>query len=139
MRGQGAHPRWGVRSTLPIFFFFKFLLNLEGKNIKLIISQKLRIAQKKSYVQKMSVWSIPIFHENLANFEGNWFFGCPKHPFWTPVAAKHDMMWCAIIKYRRLMNPVNIRYLKWYSYSLSIYFFMYTLIYIYIYNHEIII
>ena len=54
--------------------------------------QKLRIAQKKSLMQKMSVRSISIFPANLATFKENEIFGYPKRPFWMTVAPKYDMM-----------------------------------------------
>ena len=91
MRGLGAKPRRGVRGGgggqwSPPPKKFKFLLSPEGKNTKSVISQKLRIAQKKSFMPKMSVWSIQIFPANLATFKENLIFGRPKRPFWTPVA-----------------------------------------------------
>ena len=55
----GAVPQlriWTGRSPRRIFFISKFLLS--PAKTKSIISQKLRIAQKKSYIHKMSTRSI---------------------------------------------------------------------------------
>ena len=77
MRGPGAQPRLVVRGgkaprQKKNIYFFKFLLSPEEKNTKSILSQKIRIAQKKSFEEKkMSVTSIPIFPANLATFEEN--------------------------------------------------------------------
>ena len=57
---------------------FKSLLSPATKNTKLIISQKLRIAQKKSFTQKMSARLIPIYPESLVTFEKNYNFGAPR-------------------------------------------------------------
>ena len=53
------------------------------KYIKSIISQKLRIAQKMSFMIKVSVRSIPNYAANLATYEENWIFERPKRPIWT--------------------------------------------------------
>ena len=51
---------------------------------KPIISQKLRITQKKSFMQKFSTRSIPIYSANFATFEESWFFGALLI-FWAPI------------------------------------------------------
>ena len=79
---------WGKK--LPIF--------LTQKLLKVIIYQKLRIAQKKLFMRKMSARSIPIYPANLVIFEESWIFGGSKHPCWTPVVPKRDMMWCKILR-----------------------------------------
>ena len=77
------------------FFFSKFfilsLIHIEN-DTKSIISRKLSIAQKKSFMKKMSVRSISIYPDNLATFQESLIFGRPKRPFWTPAAPKRDMM-----------------------------------------------
>ena len=76
--------------------FFKFLPS-PAKKTKSIISQKLKIAQKKSFMQKMSVTSILIYPANLSTFEGSWLFEHPKRRFWTPTAPKRNMIWYEIL------------------------------------------
>ena len=61
------------------------------KLLKVTISQKIRIAQKKSFMEKMSARSIPITPANLATCEESWISDA-KHPFWTTVAPKRNMM-----------------------------------------------
>ena len=70
-------------------FYLKKKICLTQKLIKVTISQKLRIAHKKSFVQKMSALSIPIYPANLAIFKESWCFG-------SPVVGKRDMMWYEI-------------------------------------------
>ena len=41
----------------------------QNKKTKSIVSQKLRIVQEKSFMQKMSIRSIPIDPTNLTSFE----------------------------------------------------------------------
>ena len=48
-------------------------MHYRGENTKSIISQKLRIAQKKTFVRKMIVRSIRIFSVNLVKFEQHFF------------------------------------------------------------------
>ena len=72
-------------------------MHYKGENRKSIISQKLRIVQKKSFVQIMIVISIPILIEKLVTFEENLILRRPKRPFWTPIAPKRDMMWYKIL------------------------------------------
>ena len=56
------------------------------------ISQKLKIAQKILFKEKMSARSIPIHSENLATFEESLIFGVPFGRVWVPVAPKCNMM-----------------------------------------------
>ena len=49
------------------------------------ISQKLRITGKKSFMQTMSIRSIPIYLTNLVTFEESWIFELPKRPFGRPL------------------------------------------------------
>ena len=49
--------------------FGRSKIKLSSKNTKSIISQKIRIAQKKLFKQKMSARSIPIYRGNLTTFE----------------------------------------------------------------------
>ena len=65
--------------TLPFFYCFEN---------KVTVSQKLIIAQKISFMQKMSARSIPIYPEHFTSFEESWIF-------WPP---KRDMMWYEILR-----------------------------------------
>ena len=82
--------------TLCIFWdqhhFWRKKIRKTQKLLKVTLSQELRIAYKKSFVQKMSTRSIPIYPVNLATFEENWIFGHPERPFWAPMAPKRDVM-----------------------------------------------
>ena len=60
---------------------FNFLPSPAKKKYKTIISEKLKIAKKKSFMQKVSARSIPIYAANLATFEESRFFGRPKSIF----------------------------------------------------------
>ena len=60
----GGAPGGGVRGG-----HFKFLPSPEEKNTNSIISQKLRTARKKSFMQEVSVRSIPIDPGNLVTSE----------------------------------------------------------------------
>ena len=60
--------------------------------MKVTISQKLRITQKKLFMRKMSVRSIPIYPANLATFEEKKIFGQGKYRFWSPAAPKREIM-----------------------------------------------
>ena len=62
------------------------------------ISKTKNCTKRKSYMQKMSARSIPIYPVNLATFEENWTFGRTKRPFWTPVVPKRDMMWYEVLR-----------------------------------------
>ena len=61
---------------------------LQRVNTKSIISQKLRIAQEKSFTWKSITRSILIFPENLAAFEENLIFWAHFWTFWTPITRK---------------------------------------------------
>ena len=89
-----------------IFYFFEERKNLKHFGKKTLIFFKAKITKsdyisktnnrtKKSFMQKMSVRSIPIYPAYLATFEGSCIFWRPKRPFWIPVATKRDMKFCA--------------------------------------------
>jgi len=71
--------------------FFKFLLS-PAKKYKSDHISKTKSHKKKSFAQKMSARSIPIYSANLATFEGSWIFGCPKHPVRT-AKTRYDVIW----------------------------------------------
>ena len=91
MQGPGAQPRCGVAEVglTPIKENKKIVqisVKFRKKNTKSIISQKLKIAQKKSFMQKMSARSIPIYSENLTTFEESGIIGAPfGRPNFTPI------------------------------------------------------
>ena len=60
------------------------------------ISQIIRIAQKKSFMRKMSVRLLPIYPANLATFEESWIFGRSEAHFEQP--PKRDMIWYEILR-----------------------------------------
>ena len=76
----------------------KIVYNFDAIIIKVSISQKLGIAQRKSFIRKVSVRSISIYLSNLATVDENWIFGRLKRPFWTPVKPKREMMWYEILR-----------------------------------------
>ena len=94
---------------IPEFFFVRLLvlellsisfLQISAKSWKKIYKiehiSKTKNHSKKSFMQKMSVRSIPIFPANVATFEWNWIFGL-KLNFWV-IALKRDMMWHEILR-----------------------------------------
>ena len=68
--GEGC----GGAKTPANFFFFKFLPRLVGKYTKSIISQKLRIAQKKSFMRKTLSDKLQCFFFKFSYFWRNIFF-----------------------------------------------------------------
>ena len=66
-----------------IFFLFNFLQS----------PAKLKTAQEKLLVQKISARSIPIYPANLVIFQKSWIFGVPFGRVWVPVAPIRDMIW----------------------------------------------
>ena len=74
-----------------------------GKNLqKLIVavSQKLRIAQKKLLMRKMSVGSIPIYLAYWATIEESWILGAQYVPFGR--LRRLNAIWCSIQIYAHL-------------------------------------
>ena len=57
------------------------------------ISQKLRIAQEKSFLQKMSARWIAIYLANLSTFEESWIYGTAFKRVWASVGPERDMIW----------------------------------------------
>ena len=62
------------------------------------ISQKLRIAQKKWFFQKIKRPVNSNLHCKFGHFGESWIFERPKRPFWTPVAPKPEVMWNEILR-----------------------------------------
>ena len=71
---------------------FKFLLSPTKKNTKLIISQKLRIAHKKSHsCKKLAPDQFQSTLANFATFEKSCIFGAPFGNLWRPT--RYDVIW----------------------------------------------
>ena len=76
----------GAQNPRPNFSILKFLPSPAKK--KSIISQKLRIAQKKSFMQILSVRLIPIYPANLTVFEIQVEFLAAKTPLLNARSAQ---------------------------------------------------
>ena len=60
--------------------------------LKLTISQKLRVAKKKLFMQKIIIRSIRIFPANLAIIENKLSFCASFWTYWTHITLIRDMM-----------------------------------------------